>query len=121
MSRKNVLHTFQTITNTAMSADITSAVSDIQYLDNVALQLDWTGSPLGSISIQGSVDYEQDTNGNVTNPGHWVDLGIPVTLSAGSPALVNCNQLAFPYIRVVYTNGGATASILNAYIFAKMI
>lgn len=119
--RKNVLFPYQIISNQVMSADITSLVTDIRYLDNISIQVQWNGSPTGSIDVQGSLDYFQDTNGNVTNPGHWTGGIATASTAGGSPILMNLDQLAFPFIRVVYTHGASDATLLTAYISGKAI
>lgn len=126
MSRKNNLQQFQTITNGNMSADILSPVTCIQFLDNVGIQLNFTGTPTGTFNIQVSADYNQDNNGNVLNAGNWVTLTPPalssVPVAAGSPdtIFIDLNQLSAPYIRVQYAATSGTGS-LNAFITAKML
>ena len=121
--RKNNLLQFHTIIDGDMSlSSLTSSVTNIQFLDNLAIQLNFSGSPVGTFEVQVSIDYAQDNNGNVTNSGNWV----PVTLnpspdtSQGSPIFINMQQLAAPWIRVVYTKTSGSGT-LNAYISGKMI
>lgn len=124
MPRKNVLVPFQTITNGDMSAaSITSLVSEIQYLDDIAIQMNWSGSPVGTFAIQGSLDYAQDYAGNVTNAGNWIALTLnPIPAATGSSGnwLVNLDGLSFPAIRLVYTKTSGTGT-LNAFISGKEI
>lgn len=133
MSRKNNLRLYQSITNGNMaSASLTSAVTNIQWLDNIGIQLNFTGSPVGDFAVQVSADYAQDDNGNVTNPGNWVPLTLTylvgstfvsaqsVPTSVGSPIYLDLNELSCPWIRVVYTKTSGTGT-LNAFITAKMI
>lgn len=123
MSRKNILK-FQNITSGNMaSASITSTVSNIQHLDNIGIQLQWTGVPVGTFAIQVSADYAQDIEGNVTNTGTWTTLTLgPGISAAGSAdnAYVDLNQLSSPWIRVVYTKTSGTGT-LNGYIVGKMV
>lgn len=123
--RKSNLQQFQLITSGDMSASITGPVTNIQFLDNIGVQFNFSGAPSGNFQIQVSIDYNQDINGNVINAGNWV----PVTLSSGSvnantslgsPIYVDLNQLSAPFIRVVYvrTSGSGT---LNAFISGKMV
>lgn len=122
-SRKNILKPFQIITNGDMStASITSRVTSIQYLDNICIELFWTGSPVGTFAVQGSLDYAQDEFGNVTNTGHWVPMALNPSPStaAGSPILIDMNQLSFPYIRVIYTKTSGTGT-LQGYVGGKQL
>ena len=116
-----------------MAGNLTSQVTTIQFLDNLGLQLDWTGSPVGSFQVQVSADYSQDIMGNVLNAGNWspiileyIPTGGTLTIATsiptpvGSPIYVDLNQTSAPYIRVVYTSSSGTGT-LNAYITAKEI
>ena len=124
MSRKNNLRQFPSIVNGDMSlASITSAVTNIQFLDNISIQLNFSGSPTGTFAIQVSVDYVQDDNGNVVTPGNWVAISLPSTpVASGSPGsiVIDLNQLATPWIRVVYTKSSGTGT-LNSFISGKML
>lgn len=133
--RKNVLLPFHNIVAGDMStASITSTVTEIKYLDDIGIQLTWTGSPVGNFEIQISADYQQDTNNppNVLRTGHWVPLvltywngsafvtGTDIPTSLGSPVYFDLALLSAPYIRVVYTKTSGTGT-LDGYITAKVI
>jgi hypothetical protein len=102
---KNVLPRYQSISATAMSANITSPATNIQYLDNVCIQSNWTGNATGTIVAQVSADHQQDQFGNITNAGNWVALsGVSASVAgSASQALFDLNQLSAPYIRTVFT------------------
>lgn len=120
--RKNNLQSYQIITAGDMSADITSAVTNIQTLDNIGIQLNWTGSPVGVFEVQVSIDYAQDNFGNVINAGHWtpIDFQVGPSTTDGSPIYLDLNQLSAPWIRTFYDRTSGTGT-LSAYITAKMI
>lgn len=124
MSRKNNLLKFQNIVNGDMSqTSVTSAVTCIQFLDNIGLQLNFTGVPVGTFAVQVSADYAQDAMGNVTNAGNWIAITLPIPPAAsGSPDKIgiDLNQIAFPWIRVVYTKTSGTGT-LNGFITGKML
>lgn len=96
-----------------MSSSITSKVTNILNQDNVSIELSWTGTPNGSFAIQGSLTHAEQ-NGNVTNVGTWTPITLPAAVvavgSAGS-ALLDLNQLSFPWIRVVYTASSGSGSL----------
>lgn len=130
--RKNQLSSFKNYDAVSMGASATSTVTCIQFLDNIGVQLDWTGSPSGNFQVQVSANYSQDELGNVISAGTWVPLvlsywdgsqfvtstNIPTTL--GSPVYLDLALLSAPYIRVVYTRSGGTGT-LNGRITAKMV
>jgi hypothetical protein len=122
--RKNTLPPFKVITAGDMSqASLTSLVTDISTLDNIAIEMVFSGSPTGTFAVQGSLDYAQDYMGNVTNAGNWTPLTLsPTPVSSGSAGtiLINLNQLAFPYIRTVYTKTSGTGS-LTVFISGKQV
>jgi hypothetical protein len=117
--QKNTLAVYHSVTDGDMSASITSPVTTITWLDNVAVQLIWTGAPVGTFAVQGCLDYNAATHA----PGTWVDIVLspaPAAAGTASSALVDMNQLSFPYIRVVYTRASGTGT-LNVYIAAKEV
>ena len=72
---KNTLLRFNAAPSHAMATSFTSAVSNIQYMDNIGYQYNITsGAPSGTFSVQVSADYQQDPEGVVTNPGNWIAL-----------------------------------------------
>lgn len=130
MSAKKILAPYQVITNGNMTGNLTGKVTNINNLDNVGVQLNWTGSPVGTFSVQVSADYAQDTQGNVTNAGNWISINITywngstftttstIPTSVGSPIYLDLDLLSAPWIRVIYTAGSSTGT-LNAYVTAK--
>ena len=111
---------------------LTSQVTNINSLDDIGYQFDWTGTPTGTFQIQVSADYNQDDRGNVLNVGNWVPLllsywngstfvnGTTIPTSVGSPVYIDLALLSAPWIRAVYTNASSTGT-LNAYVTAKML
>lgn len=110
--RKNVLIPFSIITSGDMSGDLTSTVSNIQYMDNIGIQLVWTGTPTGDFTVDVSVDQ-------VT----WTSLTLspsPAATGAADNIYIDVNQISAPYIRVTYTATSGSGT-LNAKITGKMI
>ena len=121
--RKNALKKFQSVTNGDMSqASITSKVTNIQFLDSIGVQINFSGAPVGSFAVQISADYEQDDLGSVKNPGNWIPLALtPAPITAlGSPIFIDITLTAAPWIRVVYTKSSGTGS-LNVFVTAKQV
>lgn len=112
MSRKNNLKLYTLFSAGDMSGNLTSASIDIEFLDNVSVQAAWTGSPVGTFNVQGSVDQIS-----------WSTLTTnPVITAAGSPdnGLFDLNQLSFPFVRLIYTATSGTGTLV-AKVSAKML
>jgi hypothetical protein len=110
--RKNNLATFVSLAAGDMSADVTSAATDIRWLDNVVMYLTFTGTPTGTFKVQVSPD-------NLT----WVDLALvptPTASGAGGSHRIGLNQLPDPYVRAAYTAASGSGS-LTVKIAGKMI
>lgn len=124
MAIKNTLQTFRNIIAGDMSqATITSAVSNIQFLDDIGIQLNFTGTPTGTFAVQVSIDYAQDSQGVVTNAGNWIGITLspaPVASGSADQIFIDIQQISAPWIRVVYTKTSGTGT-LNGYISAKAI
>lgn len=123
MPQKNVLKPYHAIVAGNMSGNITSPVTCIQYLDNCLIQLNFTGTPTGTFSVQVSADYARDDQGNVTNAGNWVPLTLspsPSAAGAANQIIIDMNEMPAPYLRVVYTFTSGTGT-LDMYITAKSV
>jgi hypothetical protein len=113
MSRKNVLVPYRLIAAGNMAGDITSGVTDVQYLDNIGLQLIFTGTPTGDFFVDVSLD------GGTT----WTPLSLsPAPQATGGPGslYVDINQISAPKIRVRYDFSAGTG-VLNAYLCGKAV
>lgn len=124
MSRKNNLLKYKLISEGDMSGDIVSPVTNVQFLDNIAIQAVWSGtSPVGTISVEVSIDYAEDNQGNVINAGNWVAIDLdPVPAVSGNTGsdFIDINQLSAPWIRVKYTAGSGVGD-LDVYVSAKQL
>ena len=108
---KKVLTAFLVVSDGDMSgATVTSATTNIQYLDNIAYQLYWTGTPTGTFDVQ--------VSGDNTN---WASLPlnpVPAATASSGSAFIDIYQTAANYIRVVYTRTSGSGT-LNVLISAK--
>jgi hypothetical protein len=105
-----------------MGASFTSPVTNIQFLDHVCIQLNFTGTPAGTFDVQVSADYFQDSQGNVQNPGNWISLPLsPTPAAAGAPnnIMIELFEMSEPFVRVVYTRTSGTGTF-DMYIGAKV-
>lgn len=92
-------------------AVVTSAPSNVSYVDNIGLQISWTGNPTGDIEILGSIDGENFVpltfNPIVTQPS-----------GTAGDTLIDLNQYPFPWIQVQYTNASGDGT-LQVWISGK--
>lgn len=117
---KNILPSYKTVTSGDMSADITGTPTNIQYLDNICIQCVFTGSPVGTLIVQGSATYQQNPTTHVqTVAGTWSTLTSYAVTTAGD-VLFDLNQLSFPWVRVIYTFTSGTGT-LNATVSGKAV
>jgi hypothetical protein len=131
-STKKFLPKFNVIAAAAMTSNITSAITNIESLDDVGIQFTWSGAPVGTFRIEVSADHAQDIQGNVTVPGAWAPITFTyydgasnvttseLPTSVGSPIFADLSLLSAPWIRSVYTfiSGSGT---LTTTITAKMV
>lgn len=103
-----VLQPIPRVTNGDMSANITSQVVDGRYLEQIKWQLIWTGAPVGTFSLEESLDYNP-----VTKIGTWLDNGVVITGPSGSPnsAMINLCDRAPCFYRLVYTATSGSGSL----------
>jgi hypothetical protein len=126
--RHNQIRKYQNFDNAVMSGSPASLISSIQFLDNIGIELIWSGSPIGNFQVLISADH--DPNENIV--GNWVPLLftywngssfvtsylLPTTLA--SPYYIDLALLSAPYIQVTYANNSGSG-ILNGFLTAKAI
>ena len=105
---KNVLMTYNSLVNGAMTGNLTSEITDIRWLDNMVIYIVWTGTPTGTFVIETSPDRTT-----------WYPLNlypIPTATGVEGNHRIHMQQLPDPYIRARYTftSGSGTANITIA-------
>lgn len=101
------------ISSAAMTgtSTILSPTFDAKFLDNIGIQLKWTGTPTGTFTILASINnvdfYSLTFSPAITQPSG----------SAGG-YLINLNEVPFPYLQVQYVNSTGTG-VLDAWFSAK--
>ncbi len=125
--RKNVNIPIKIVSAASMSADYTSTPFNIQYQDNVAIQVNITTSDaIGPVYIQGSLDYVPagvNIANGVPNAGNWVTLTLnpqPAAAGANDVFLYDLNQLSFPWIRIFFDRTSGTGTF-DAYLSTKEV
>lgn len=101
----------------AVSADVTSAVTNIFNVDDIGYQAHWTGTLVGTFYVQLSLDYDPRFPNNAT----WTSMTLdPVPAAAGSAgdAYIDITQISSKWIRLFfdYTSGSGN---LTVYFVAK--
>lgn len=81
-------------------ATLTSVAYDLQEKSLAAMQAIYTGSPVGSLQVQGSNDDI-----------HWSAVGSPTAISAAGDVLVNIGLVGFQFMRAVYTKTSGTGAL----------
>jgi len=123
MGRKSDLLKFKNFTDVSMAADATSPATNIQFMDNIGVQLHFEGTPTGEFFVEVSIDHAQDSQGVVTTAGHWVAISLPeaaVASGADGDIYIDMTQLSAPWIRVRYARASGTGT-LNGWICGKML
>lgn len=121
-SRNNPLAPYPVVAAGDLSADVTSAVTGIVYQDNVVYQCLLTGAPVGTLYVQGSVDYKPGPPADNNTPafaGTWVDI-IHADIAGADQVIFDLNQLPVPYIRVFYDFTSGTGS-MDVLVSAKKV
>jgi hypothetical protein len=124
--RKSNLKTYQALSAQSMAASFTSPVTSVINQDNIAIQLNCTGSPEGSFVVEVSSDYSNDqasSGSPVINAGTWVALtltGSPVLVGSPDQIFIDLNQIPAPFIRVRYIRTAGSGAC-DMYITTKML
>lgn len=105
-------------------ATVTSSIVDISGLEDIGVQMNFTGTPTGTFIVQVSIDHQQDLEGNVTVAGNWCAIlpaptALPATGAAGS-LFLNLPDLCAPYLRVQYTKVSGTG-VGNVFVCGKSV
>lgn len=107
------------------TSQINSAVQNVQNFDNLGLEIAWTGTPTGTITVNGAVNNPNTNPYSATNPisannALTFDPILDQPAGADGGYLIDLNQFPFPYIQVQYVNSSGSGT-LNVYIFEKDI
>lgn len=103
-----------------MAANVASSVTNIEFLDNIGVQFNFTTSDaVGTFQVQVSMDY----NPVAPTAANWVNLALspaPVAASANDSIYIDMNQLSAPWLRSTYTRTSGSGT-LNAFICGKEV
>jgi hypothetical protein len=123
MSAKKQLSPHILVSAASLAASFNSPAQQIQYTDNIGIEVDVTGASglSGIFAVQVSASFSQDDFGNILNAGTWITLmdpsGTPIeaTVVGNGAVYFDLNQLSAPWVRISYiaTTGTGTATILT--------
>lgn len=108
----------QIATNVALNANVSTTYVPLKSIFMYSIAAIVTGTPTGTIKLQASNDPEtNDTQYNAGNipptviPTHWVDItDSSFALSSAGETMWNVRDVAYNYVRVVYTDGSSGSS-----------
>jgi hypothetical protein len=123
MSSTRMLPKFQVMTALAATGNLTSTPTNATGMDNLVYQINVTagGAPTGTFKVQASVDYEQDSQGNVTNAGNWVDVpSATAAITTNGSYRIALTALPDPWCRLAYTFTSGTGTV-NAFVAGKHV
>jgi len=123
MSSRPLYQPTPVITNGAMVGNLTSAITILSNLSMMSYSYTWSGtSPVGTIVVEVSNDYTQDSSGATANPGTWDALPLSVAPSVSGntgTGFVDIDQLGAYAIRTRYIATSGTGT-LNAIFKGKV-
>lgn len=122
MSTRNNLKPFSVIEDASMGANVISDVTVINYATGVGYDIAWTGTPVGTFSVEVSNTYSVDAQGNQKNAGNWTPLTLSAPIAAAGTAdnaFINLAGLECYAIRLKYTRSGGSGT-LNAVVSGKV-
>jgi hypothetical protein len=99
-----------------ISGDIKGTPIGVEYIDNVCVQVSYTGTASGTVSVQFSLDYDHHHIASAT----WTTVLTETLPTATSPIYINLNQVAAPFMRVIYTKTGGTGT-MDVWVSGKEI
>lgn len=90
---------------------IQSTPTNVQNEDSIGIQLIWTGTPTGTITVQVSTD-------NITYNALTFDPVLTQPAGSAGGYFINLDSCGFFWVKLVYTNSSGSGTF-NAQICAK--
>jgi len=123
MARKDTLKSYVLLNaqSTASSFDTYSNPTNVDYLDNVGIQVVWTGTTVGVLEVYGSNDAANAQQGKY--PTNWskFEFGAVINVdTTNSDLLIHMNQLPYSWIALKYTATSGTGT-MTAKLTVKMV
>lgn len=104
-----------------MSALITSEETNVRNLDSASIRVDWTGTPIGILTVQALQEKDSDPKAETDLLWFDLDLGAEIAIDAvNTDHQIIFTSLPFDRIRLVYTPTSGSG-VLNAKITAWQV
>lgn len=105
----------------SLGANYTSPAVNLEYIYGYSVQAIWTGSPVGHIALQMSLDYRPaNPSLNLAEvAGTWDEIdGSSADTTGINSFSWNVNTANYPFFRVkfTWTSGSGTLTFLYAYV-----
>lgn len=113
---------FSCVTNASMAADVIGIPQIIPLQPITGYEVNWTGTPTGTFTVEVSNSYAINADGSVKNAGSWNALPLsPVISPAGAPGtgFINLTGLAGYAVRLHYVRTAGVGT-LNALSISKV-
>jgi hypothetical protein len=88
----------------ASTNTIYSQIANVSQLDNIGLEVTWTGSPVGTFSVMGS-------NSGINFEALTFTPALAQPVGSADGYLINLQQYPFTYLMLEYTNTSGTGTI----------
>jgi hypothetical protein len=123
MASRPIIAPYSVISNGNMVGNLTSIVTVIQTNSLLSYTYKWLGtSPVGSVVVEASNDYSQNSDGSVNNIGSWnvLPLSSPTTITGNADnGLIDIDAAGFYAVRTRYVSSSGTG-VLNVTISGKV-
>lgn len=108
----------------AATFDTFATPTNVDFLDNVSIQVSWTGTPVGVLEVYASNDQSAYPLGSAT-PVTWSVLsfgtGVVIAIDGTQTELIiNLNQFDYSWVALKYTRTSGTGTI-TAKVTAKAV
>ncbi len=98
----------------AFSASFVTDAVDVGQFRKYLFELVWTGSPTGTITIEGSIDNVSSNFVAVTSPA-----ALTYDPSSGSPVQLGEIDPCFQYVRLRWVRSGGTMTVTTAGVMVQ--
>lgn len=102
----------------SMAASINGPATIINLIPGISYDIVWTGSPVGTFSVQVSNTYSQSASGAVASAGSWSDLPpaafvgtLPAPAGSAGNGFIDVVGTEAYAVRLVYTRTSGTGSL----------
>ncbi len=108
----------------ALNANSNGVAVELKNVFMYAITATITGTPTGTLKLQASSDPLTDTTIPLTNsqPTNWVDItDSSFTVTSAGNSMWNVRDVAYNWVRVVYTDasGGASTATMDIVVNCK--